>query len=122
MSLGQGSPIHFSLRTTDATTAIAVTLYRSGTLTSLTLASDEILEIDGYTIVADTAGDHHLYLGTSTTPAAGETVDRGDFATNGGVRGNLNTTPRVGVAGSILRIDSDVVAVININGTGRIRK
>lgn len=66
----------------NASTGIALTLYRSGETTERTLASDEYLNIYAVHMQSETGGDLALL---ADSDAAGRRILIGNYAANGGV-------------------------------------
>ena len=101
----QGELIRGELTSADASTATAVTLFNSGSLTSRTLAADEYLEIHSIQIVAAAGGAVHLFIGANSTAGAGESVVRGTFNARGGIVQKLEP-PFVGSASHLAYIEA----------------
>ncbi len=83
-----GDPVHGILSSADASSGVAVVIFKDGSNTAHTLAANEILVITDYEIIAAVSGDTHLFLGADATPGTGETIARGTVGTNGRLAGS----------------------------------
>ncbi len=79
----RGKPIRGELSTADADPALEIVLYEAGSLTVITLLSDEFLEIESVHVVSVAGGDVYVFIGADNTVGAGEIVIRGTVAANG---------------------------------------
>lgn len=120
-TLHQGDEVHFSLETTDSSTAVAIPIFRSGSNAAITLADNQIFTFDTLIVVSEDALDVEVYLGAAGGSAsAAETVVKGEFGTTGGVVSPFIVTGRSGTPGDAPFVEADIAGKININGTGRI--
>lgn len=119
MGYKPGEPIKGILTSADASSGVAIPIFSQGSNTARTLGDDEYLVIHSVELVSTTAGDAYVFLGADATLGTGETVERGDFAANGGIApgfdlehaGALGHTPFVVAPGAV-----------DVKLTGRIRK
>ncbi len=100
-----GEPFRGELHSTDASSGVILVLYKDGSTDAYTLAANEYLEICSIQIVTDVGGDVFLFTGADATPAAGEYINRGPFAANGGIVQELKP-PHAGKVGHGVYIDA----------------
>lgn len=114
-----GDEVHGHLHSADASSGLEVTIYKSGTKETRTIQPNEFLHITEFKIVTAAGGDTHFWIGTGTTPAAGETVVRGTFNSNGGIASQYTGTPFCGAKGS-KPYASAPAGVLDVTFTGRV--
>lgn len=122
--MGHGSPVRGILHSTDASAGVALTLYPSGGNTALTLAANEILEIETVDIISAPGGDVKVFVAADMTLTAGNTVVRGTVAANGGIvkefkqpwAGSVGHTPRAIAPAGVLDV---IITGAIVNGRTR---
>lgn len=100
-----GRPVRGVIDSADASSGVAFTLYEEGSLSAYTLGDNEYLEIHHITVVSAAGGDVHVFVGDDASAGTGETVIRGEVASNGGFSTNLNP-PFAGQAGQSAYINA----------------
>lgn len=80
-----GEPIHGILHSTDASSGVAIPIFKEGSVTAYTLAANEYIEIRSIELITVAGGDCYVLIGGDATLGTGETVTRGTFAANGGI-------------------------------------
>lgn len=113
-----GEPIRGILHSTDASSGVEVPLFREGSTTALTLASNEYVEVTSVELITVAGGDCYVLIGDDATLGTGETVTRGTFAANGGVR--ADNTMHAGGAGQKVWVVAPA-GVVDVRLNGRIR-
>lgn len=84
-----GEEVHGELHSTDASSGVAIPLYRGGSSTVRPIAANEYLDIHSVHLVTAAGGDAYVLVGADVTLGNGETVVRGTFAANGGIANEL---------------------------------
>lgn len=123
MSANQvGIPFEAEVHSTDASSGVAVPIYKSGSATSVayTLASTEYLEITWAKLVTTPGGDAYILVGADATLGTNEAIVRGTYAANGGFAGEISP-PKVGVVGGTLWVVAPA-GVVDVKITGFIRE
>ena len=117
-----GDEVHGELHSNDASSGMALLLYKAGSTESLTIADNEFLDIDRASVVTAVGGDAYIFLGTVAVGLQdGEIVIRGTFAANGGMTEDLSRTPRAGAAGATA-VCIAPAGVVDAKITGRVRR
>lgn len=116
----RGRPFEGEVRSTDASSGVAVPIYEPGKTTALTIAADEYLEVNFVHLVTAAGGDSYLLIGADATIGTAEAVIRGTYAANGGFAGHLDQ-PKVGAPGETLWVVAPV-GVVDVQVRGTIRK
>ena len=120
--MAAGDEVHGELHSTDASSGVALTLYRAGSLQTVTVADNEFLDIDRASVVVADGGDAYIFLGSvGAGLQGGEIVIRGTFSENGGMTEDLSRTPRAGAAGATA-VCIAPAGVVDAKITGRIRR
>lgn len=120
MSSPNGIPFKAILHSADASSGVAVPIYKSGESSAFTPASDDFLEITDVDLVTVAGGDSYIVCGADATLGNGETVARGTFAANGGISKQF-LTAFGGIKGGTLWAVAPA-GVVDVVITGRIRK
>lgn len=123
MSANQvGIPFEAEVRSSDASSGVAVPIYLSGPGTSVayTLKSTEFLEVTWLEVITVAGGDTHVLIGADATIGVNEAIVRGTFAANGGFAGEISP-PKVGVVGGTLFVTSPA-GVVDVKVQGFIRE
>lgn len=116
----QGSPFKAHVHSTDASSGVAVPIYRNGEDSVYTLADNEYLEVHSINLITAAGGDCYVNIGDASAVDAGEIVVRGTYAVNGGVAQTPITPPVVGQKGHTLWVHAPVGVVdVTVNGTIR---
>jgi len=80
-----GSPFRAHVHSTDASSGVAVPLYKNGSASVYTLSDTEYLEVHSVDVVTLAGGDCYVNVGPTSGTDADEIVVRGTFAANGGI-------------------------------------
>lgn len=80
-----GDPIHGHLHSADASSGVAVPIFKDGSLTPYTLADGEYICVSSFELNTAPGGDCTLFISPDTTADTGEVVSRGTYAANGGI-------------------------------------
>lgn len=117
-----GIPFEAEVRSSDASSGVAVPIYLSGPATSVayTLKSTEFLEITWLELITVAGGDSFVLIGADATIGVNEAIVRGTFAANGGFAGEISP-PKVGVTAGTLFVVSPV-GVVDVKVLGFIRE
>jgi phage baseplate assembly protein gpV len=121
--VGQGGiPFHGEFSSADASALneanSRVLLYRGGSVAAYTLAATERVVITDFDVVCGASGlTVTLYDGDNTTVAAGETINKGTFAANGGISSHL-TTPHFCQLGTWPKVKTSGAGQIDVTIRG----
>lgn len=123
----RGDAIYGELDSSDATTAVAFTLYDASNLTARTLASDEFIEIDAIWFSGVNAcAAIEVFMGADGTTGAGETVVKSPAPAASTPHlltpMGFNDSPRGGAAGHSAYLIAGGAGQVDAGFTGRIVK
>lgn len=114
-----GEPIHGILHSTDASSGVAVPIFKLGSVSAYTLEAHEYIEITAIEIVTVAGGDCYVLIGDDATLGTGETVVRGTFAANGGIaRDDICHAGKAGQSAYLVA----PVGVVDVKFAGVIRR
>ena len=116
-----GDPIIGQL-TSTATIATEIPIYNAGTTTARVLAADECVEVDTVILTGSSTFDLDMFLGATSTPAAGEYVLRALSASFILTGRSMGGAPRAGAPGSLPYLLKTSAGTMNVTFTGRIVK
>jgi hypothetical protein len=117
-----GEPIFGRLHSTDASTGVAVPVFKQGSEVEHVLAADEYLVITDIAIITTAGGDAHVHHGTvaDVTPSDAKTVIRGGVGANGGVARSANFKKEVTLGDTLFAVAP--AGDVDVELTGYIRK
>jgi len=114
-----GEPILGILHSADASSGVEIPIYKLGSTTAHTLASDEYIEITSIELVTAVGGDCYVVIGDDATRGAGEDVLRGTFAANDGIQ--KDDVCHAGAVGQKAYVTAPA-GVVDVRFNGVIRK
>ena len=120
-----GVPFHGEFTSADASaldeTNSRMSLYGPGSVTAVTLDSNDQVIITDLKVIAGSALTVTIYDGGNTTVAAGERIDLSNFGANGGVFEGM-TTPHYCQKGTYPKVKTSGAGQIDVQIRGRIRR
>lgn len=121
--MSQGVRVHGELHSTDASSGAEIVLYDDDNSVRA-IASDEQLEVDSLSLIVVATGDAHVFFDNNDDNVldAGETIERGTFAANSGIRAEYD---KLSVPRGALGAKPHVIApagVVDVQIKGRIIK